>query len=90
MPEILDALAAGPMTVQALLAALVAQFDLVDPDPAALAIRLDELVVAGLVVAGRSRTRSSAVPPAGTVSWYQNEHLVPRCSGLTVAAPPIT
>ncbi len=49
VPEILDALAAAPMTVDTLLAALVAQFDLVDPDPAALAIRLDELVVAGLV-----------------------------------------
>src|ERR1700719_3941070 len=24
------------------------------------------------------------------VSWYQNAHLVPRWSGLTVGAPPIT
>ena len=41
-------------------------------------------------LAGRSRSRSSAVCPAGTVTWYQNAHLVPVPTGLTVAAPWIT
>ena len=40
--------------------------------------------------AGRSRSRSSAVCPAGTVTWYQNAHLVPAPTGLTVAAPRVT
>src|SRR5208283_6023683 len=40
--------------------------------------------------AGRSRSRSSAVCPGGTVTWYQNAHLVPSPTGLTVAAPWIT
>ena len=40
--------------------------------------------------AGRSRSRSSTVAPAGTVSRYQNAHLVPRRSGLTVGAPDTT
>ena len=39
---------------------------------------------------GRSRSRSSAVSPGATVSWYQNAHLVPVRSGLTVAAPLTT
>ncbi len=42
------------------------------------------------LVAGRRRSRSSAVSPGATVTWYQNAHLVPRRSGLTVAAPLIT
>ena len=38
----------------------------------------------------RSRSRTSAVWPGWTVSWYQNEHLVPVRPGLTVAAPLTT
>ncbi|WP_010544690.1 HPr-rel-A system PqqD family peptide chaperone [Sphingomonas elodea] len=49
VPEILDILAEGPRDVPGLLAVLAARFDLADPDPAALAVRLDELVAAGLV-----------------------------------------
>ena len=48
-PEILDALAEAPLDMDALLARLAATFDLADADPAALAARLDELVVAGLI-----------------------------------------
>ncbi len=48
-PEILDALAAEPLTSAALLARLSDEFDLGDADPQALAHRLDELVAAGLV-----------------------------------------
>ncbi|OYW23805.1 MAG: HPr-rel-A system PqqD family protein [Sphingomonas sp. 32-62-10] len=48
-PEILDALAAAPLTSAALLARLADEFDLSDADPAALVARLDELVAAGLV-----------------------------------------
>ncbi|OYY63566.1 MAG: HPr-rel-A system PqqD family protein [Sphingomonas sp. 28-62-11] len=48
-PEILDALAAAPLTSAALLARLADEFDLGDADPAALVARLDELVAAGLV-----------------------------------------
>ncbi|HVJ03971.1 MAG TPA: HPr-rel-A system PqqD family peptide chaperone [Sphingomonas sp.] len=49
VPEILDALADGPLSGEALLAALAERFDLADPDPLALAVRLDELAAAGLV-----------------------------------------
>lgn len=49
VPEILDALAAAPLALDALLARLAERFDLVDADPAALAVRLDELAAAGLV-----------------------------------------
>lgn len=49
VPEILDALADEPLGVDGLLARLADRFDLVDPDPAGLAVRLDELVTAGLV-----------------------------------------
>ena len=38
----------------------------------------------------RSRRRSSARPPAGTVRWYHQAAFVPRCSGFTVAAPDTT
>ena len=48
VPEILTALAV-PITADALLATLACEHDLADPDPAALAARLDELVAAGLV-----------------------------------------
>ena len=37
-----------------------------------------------------SRSRISLVPPAGTVRWYHQAALVPRLSGLTVAAPETT
>lgn len=49
VPEILDALAEGPLSAEALLAALAERFELADPDPLALAVRLDELAAAGLV-----------------------------------------
>jgi PqqD family protein of HPr-rel-A system len=49
VPEILEALAGEPLNVDALLAHLADRFDLADPDPMALAVRLDELVSAGLV-----------------------------------------
>jgi len=49
VPEILAILAEGPRNVAGLLGVLVERFDLADPDPAALAVRLDELVGAGLV-----------------------------------------
>jgi len=48
VPEILDALV-EPLSVDALLARLAEQFDMPDADPLALAVRLDELVAAGLV-----------------------------------------
>lgn len=47
-PEILTALT-EPMTIDMLLAVLAREYDLADPDPAALAVRLDELVASGLV-----------------------------------------
>ena len=47
-PEILAALDA-PLTAEALLARLAERYDLVDADPASLATRLGELVIAGLV-----------------------------------------
>lgn len=49
VPEILDTLAAGPLSAPDLLARLGERFDLVDADPLALAVRLDELAAAGLV-----------------------------------------
>ena len=48
VPEILAALA-QPLSVDALLAKLAAEYDLLDADPMALAVRLDELAAAGLV-----------------------------------------
>jgi len=48
VPEILEALV-EPLSVDALLAHLSEQFDLPDADAMALAVRLDELVDAGLV-----------------------------------------
>ncbi|WP_404338065.1 HPr-rel-A system PqqD family peptide chaperone [Sphingomonas sp. MMS12-HWE2-04] len=47
-PEILDALD-EPLTLDALLARLAARFELVDAAPELLALRLGELVDAGLV-----------------------------------------
>ncbi len=49
VPEILEALSEAPLTLDALLVRLAERFDLLDPDPAALAMRLDELIAAGLV-----------------------------------------
>ncbi len=49
-PEILSALV-EPMSADALMLVLAVRYDLADADPAALAARLDELVVAGLVEA---------------------------------------
>jgi len=49
VPEILDLLRERPRNVAGLLSVLAERFDLADPDPAALAVRLDELVAAGLV-----------------------------------------
>lgn len=48
VPEILAVLREA-MTADDLLAALARDYDLADPDPAALAARLDELVASGLV-----------------------------------------
>jgi PqqD family protein of HPr-rel-A system len=48
VPEILEALA-EPLSVDALLARLAAEYDLLDADTMALAVRLDELAAAGLV-----------------------------------------
>jgi len=48
VPELLDLLA-EPLTLDQALAALAERFDLVDPDRAALAARIDELVASGLV-----------------------------------------
>ncbi len=39
---------------------------------------------------GRSRSRSSAVPPASTVSRYHAAAFVPVRIGFTVAAPATT
>ena len=49
VPEILDILEQGPLSTKELLAALAERFELADPDPLALAVRLDELAAAGLV-----------------------------------------
>lgn len=48
VPQLLAALA-EPLTVAELLDALAADYDLGDPDPVALAERLEELAAAGLV-----------------------------------------
>ena len=49
VPEILEALGNDTLNLDRLLALLDEQFDLTDADPAALAMRLDELVAVGLV-----------------------------------------
>jgi len=49
VPEMLEALDRDDLSVDQLLARLSERYDLLDADPAALAIRLDELVEAGLV-----------------------------------------
>ena len=49
VPEILETLGDEALDVPTLLARLTERFDLADADPMALAIRLDELVIAGLV-----------------------------------------
>jgi len=49
VPEMLAALGRDDLSVDQLLARLSERYDLLDADPAALAIRLDELVEAGLV-----------------------------------------
>jgi len=49
VPEILEALGQAPLSAADLLARLAARFDLVDADPEALDVRLDELVATGLV-----------------------------------------
>jgi PqqD family protein of HPr-rel-A system len=48
-PQILHVLGEGGLTLDALLAGLSAEYDLADADRTALAARLDELVVSGLV-----------------------------------------
>jgi PqqD family protein of HPr-rel-A system len=49
VPEILEALAMAPLDADGILARLSERFDLVDADPEALAVRLDELAAVGLV-----------------------------------------
>ena len=49
VPEILETLDAEPLSAADLLALLGERFDLVDADPLALAVRLDELAAVGLV-----------------------------------------
>ena len=49
VPEMLEAIAADQLTVDQLLSRLAERYDLLDADPLALAVRLDELVAAGLV-----------------------------------------
>ncbi len=51
VPEILAALGDETLDVQAILERLARDYALVDPDPAALADRLEELAAAGLVMA---------------------------------------
>lgn len=48
-PEILAALAPAPLTLDALLAALSAAYDVTDADRDMLSARVEELVAAGLV-----------------------------------------
>jgi PqqD family protein of HPr-rel-A system len=48
VPELLDTLGGRSLTLDETLTALAAAHDLIDPDRAALAARLDELVAAGL------------------------------------------
>jgi PqqD family protein of HPr-rel-A system len=49
VPEILETLAATPLSTDDLLLRLGERFDLVDADPLALAERLDELAAVGIV-----------------------------------------
>lgn len=49
VPELLATLGDAALTLEETLAALAAAHDLIDPDAAALAARLEELVGAGLV-----------------------------------------
>jgi PqqD family protein of HPr-rel-A system len=49
VPEILETLGCEALSIDALLARLAEQFDMPDADAMALAVRLDELVAAGLV-----------------------------------------
>ena len=49
VPEILEVLGDDALTLPALLKRLAERYELGDPDPMALAVRLDELVAAGLV-----------------------------------------
>ena len=49
VPELLETLGGEALTVDALLARLSERYELLDADPMALAVRLDELVAAGLV-----------------------------------------
>lgn len=49
LPELIEVLGEGALTLEEVLAALAAAHELVDPDVEALAARLDELVEAGLV-----------------------------------------
>ncbi len=51
VPEILAALGDEALDVQAILDRLARDYALVDPDPAALTDRLEELAAAGLVTA---------------------------------------
>lgn len=51
VPELLETLSNQSLTLDETLAALAAAHDLIDPDRAALAARLNELVAAGLVEA---------------------------------------
>ncbi|WP_294263225.1 HPr-rel-A system PqqD family peptide chaperone [uncultured Sphingomonas sp.] len=51
VPEILAALGEETLDVHAILDRLARDYALVDPDPAALADRLEELAAAGLVMA---------------------------------------
>lgn len=49
VPELIEALGTDALTIPALLERLSTTFDLADPDPAALADRLEELADIGLV-----------------------------------------
>jgi PqqD family protein of HPr-rel-A system len=49
VPEILAALGEEALGLDALLARLADLYALIDPDSAALAVRLDEMVAAGLI-----------------------------------------
>ncbi len=49
VPEILDALGEAPLTLDTFLGRMAERFEWSDPDPAALAMRLNELAAAGLV-----------------------------------------
>jgi len=49
VPEILEALGSEELSLDSLLARLAETYALIDPDPAALAVRLDEMAAAGLV-----------------------------------------